>query len=93
MSTSVLLLCLVVLGAVAFVAARGRATALAGGKSSALHSRPGYYGAYAAIWAVLPALLVLCAWLIISPSIIESSVRGGFPESPTEKELSEISQL
>ncbi|MBB3965752.1 phosphate ABC transporter permease subunit PstC [Rhizobium metallidurans] len=80
MSTSVLLLCLVVLGAVAFVAARGRATALAGGKSSALHSRPGYYGAYAAIWAVLPALLVLCAWLIISPSIIESSVRGGFPE-------------
>ncbi len=80
MSTSVLLLCLVVLGAVAFVAARRRATALAGGKSSALHSRPGYYGAYAAIWAILPALIVLCAWLAISPSIIESSVRGGFPE-------------
>jgi phosphate transport system permease protein len=69
-----------VLGAVAFLAARGRATALAGGKSSALHSRPGYYGAYAAIWAILPALIVLCAWLAISPSLIESSVRGAFPD-------------
>ncbi|OWV96140.1 ABC transporter permease [Rhizobium sp. R72] len=80
MSTSVILLCLVVLGAVAFLAARSRATALVGGKSSALHSRPGYYGAYAAIWAILPALIVLCAWLAISPSIIESSVRGAFPD-------------
>ncbi|SEH51944.1 ABC-type phosphate transport system, permease component [Rhizobium tibeticum] len=80
MSTSVILLCLMVLGAVAFLAASSRATALAGGKSSALHSRPGYYGAYAAIWTILPALIVLCAWLAISPSIIESSVRGAFPD-------------
>jgi phosphate transport system permease protein len=80
MSTSIILLCLVVLGAVAFVAARGRATALAGGKPSALHSRPGYYGAYAAIWALLPALIVLCIWLIASPGIIESTIRKTFPD-------------
>jgi phosphate transport system permease protein len=70
----------VVFGAVAYVAARSRAAALAGGPSSALHSRPGYYGAYAAVWTILPAFIVLCLWLAISPSIIESSVRGAFPE-------------
>src|SRR5690349_4196977 len=80
MSTSILLLCLVVIGAAAYLVARSRATALAGGRSSALHSRPAYYGAYAAIWALLPALLVLCVWLSVSPGIIQSSVRGAFPD-------------
>ncbi|MFC5759825.1 MULTISPECIES: phosphate ABC transporter permease subunit PstC [unclassified Rhizobium] len=79
MSTSILLLCLVVIGAVAYVAARSRATALSGGRSSALHSRPAYYGSYAAIWAMLPSLIVLCVWLAASPGIISSSVRGSFP--------------
>jgi phosphate transport system permease protein len=80
MSTSIILLCLVAIGAVAYLAARSRATALAGGKSSALHSRPGYYGSYAAIWAILPAVIVLCVWLVASPGIIASSVRGSFPD-------------
>lgn len=79
MSTSLILLCLLIIGTVAYVMSRSRAVALAGGKSSALHSRPGYYGAYAAIWAILPALIVFCAWLSISPAIIESSIRGSFP--------------
>jgi phosphate transport system permease protein len=70
----------VAIGAVAYLAARSRATALAGGKSSALHSRPGYYGSYAAIWAILPAVIVLCVWLVASPGIIASSVRGSFPD-------------
>lgn len=80
MSTSVILLCLVVIGAAAYLVARSRAAALAGGRSSALHSRPAYYGAYAAIWAVLPALIVLCVWLSVSPGIIQSSVRNAFPD-------------
>jgi phosphate transport system permease protein len=89
MSTSIILLCLVVFGALAYVAARSRATALAGGKSSALHSRPGYYGAYAAIWAVLPALVVLSVWLAASPGIIESTVRNAFPEDVKAKSAAE----
>ncbi len=80
MSTSFLLLCILGMGIIAYVAGRTRANALSGGKSSSLHSRPGYYGAYAAIWTVLPALLVLFAWLAISPSLIETSVRSNFPD-------------
>ncbi|NKL17795.1 phosphate ABC transporter permease subunit PstC [Rhizobium leguminosarum] len=80
MSTSIILLCLVVIGVAAYLVARNRATALAGGRSSSLHSRPAYYGAYAAIWAVLPALIVLGLWLSIGPGIIQSSVRSAFPD-------------
>ena len=80
MSTSLILVCLLIAGAGAYALASSRALALSGGRLASLHSRPGYYGAYAAIAAMLPAVLVLALWLITSPMIIESSVRGGFPQ-------------
>ncbi|PWE53050.1 phosphate ABC transporter permease subunit PstC [Metarhizobium album] len=80
MSTSLILLSLLVIGIAAYVMASSRANALSGGKSSNLHSRPGYYGSYAAVWAMLPSLIVLALWLSISPSIIETSIRGAFPD-------------
>lgn len=80
MSVSLLLLCLSVIGALAFVLGRVRAAALSDGRSSSMHSRLGYHGAYAAIWAVLPALALVCAWLIISPIVIDRLVIKSFPE-------------
>jgi phosphate transport system permease protein len=80
MNLSLLLLCLLIIGAAAFVLARTRAVALSDGRPSALHSRFGYHGAYAAIWAVLPALALICVWLTISPEVIDSVVLKSFPE-------------
>lgn len=54
--------------------------ALVGGISSKLHSRPGYYGSFVAVWAILPAVVILFVWLVASPMYISSSVRGAFPE-------------
>jgi phosphate transport system permease protein len=93
MNLSLLLLCLLIIGAAAFVLGRTRAAALSGGRSSALHSRFGYHGAYAAIWAVLPPLVLICMWLSVSPAIIDSFVVKSFPEevralSPAEVNLS-----
>ncbi len=93
MSISLLLLCLSVIGALAFVLGRARAAALSGGRSSSMHSRLGYHGAYAAIWAVLPALALVCVWLIVSPEIIDRLVVKSFPEEvkslpPAELNLS-----
>ncbi len=92
MNLSLLLLCLLIIGAAAFVLGRTRAAALSGGRPSALHSRFGYHGAHAAIWAVLPSLLLVCAWLSISPAVIDSFVVRSFPEevkalSPAELNL------
>ncbi|MDE1993058.1 MAG: phosphate ABC transporter permease subunit PstC [Rhizobiaceae bacterium] len=80
MSLSLLFLCLSIIGAAAFVLGRTRAAALSGGRPYAMHSRLGYHGAYAAIWAVLPALALICVWLSISPEIIDSFVVKSFPE-------------
>ena len=93
MSVSLLLLCLSVIGAFAFVLGRVRAAALSDGRSSAMHSRLGYHGAYAAIWAMLPALTLVCVWLIASPIVIDRLVTKSFPEEvqalpPAELNLS-----
>lgn len=93
MSVSLLLLCLSVFGASAFVLGRVRAAALSGGRSSSMHSRLGYHGAYAAIWAILPALVLVCVWLIVSPIVIDRLVTKSFPEEvqslpPAELNLS-----
>lgn len=93
MNLSLLLLCLLIIGAAAFVLGRTRAAVLSGGMPSAMHSRLGYYGAYAAIWAVLPAAILTCAWLSVSPMIVDSFVLKSFPEEvqslpPAELNLS-----
>lgn len=81
MNTSLILLLVLIVGLAGFIVGRSRALSLAGGKLSALHSRPNYYGAYVAISALLPSLLVLAIWLIASPMIVESSVRNSLPQS------------
>ncbi len=79
MSGPVLLLCVLAIGVAAYWLGRLRANALAGAKLSSLHSRPSYYGGYVAVWAVLPALLLLGVWLSASPAIVETAVRGALP--------------
>jgi phosphate transport system permease protein len=80
MSISLLLLFVAVIGVGSYLVGSWRANALAGGKLSSLHSRPGYYGSFVAIWAMLPALLVLLVWIVASPIYISSTVRNGFPD-------------
>ncbi|MDF1631560.1 phosphate ABC transporter permease subunit PstC [Mycoplana sp. MJR14] len=80
MSTTLLLAILLVIAAVAFVLGRMRAGALSQGRSSALHSRPNYYGAFVALAAFLPSLILVAVWLTISPFVINSAVRDTFPQ-------------
>ena len=53
------LLFLALFSSVAFMLGRGRAVKTAGGVARVLHSLPGYYGTYAALWAGVPAALLL----------------------------------
>lgn len=79
MSTSLILLIVALIGLAGYALGARQARRLAAGVPN-MHSRPGYYGSYVAVWAVLPALLVLALWLVASPIYINSSIRGGFPE-------------
>jgi phosphate transport system permease protein len=82
MQSTTLILLLALIATAAFFLGRGRSLALVGGPGHgpALHSLPGYYGYFVAIWCVLPALLLLFAWLLLEPRVVTGLVVSGLPE-------------
>ncbi len=83
MQSTTLILLLGFMAIAAFYFGRGRSLSLVGGPGHglALHSLPGYYGYYVAIWVALPALALLLVWVVVEPRLIVSLVIGGLPES------------
>jgi phosphate transport system permease protein len=81
MQSSLLLLVVAVLMAVGFLFGRRRSLATARGRGSPvrLHSLPAYYGFYAALWAGLPALLLLLGWVFFQDAIVTRLVVAGLP--------------
>ena len=68
------------LGLVGYIVCRGRAVASAGGDARGLHSLPTYYGWNAILATVVPSLLVLAAWLLVAPLVIESRIATTLPD-------------
>ena len=79
----------------AFYFGRGRSLAVVGGPShgSVLHSLPGYYGYYVAIWCALPALALLFVWMILEPRIVVAMVVSELPESYRSLSAGELDLL
>ena len=55
-----------------------------------LHSLPSYYGYMVAIWAGLPALLVLTLWSVFNSSIVTSMTLSGLPEQTQAQTSDEL---
>jgi phosphate transport system permease protein len=83
-----IVLAVLALGLVGYVMARGRAMRSAGGDIRALHSLPTYYGWNALMLTAVPSLLVLAAWLLLAPLVIESRIAAGIPESAVRDSVS-----
>ena len=81
MSPFLLITIVLLLASTAFYLGRSKALKTAGGSIRDLHSLPGYYGWYAALWCGLPAILVIALWLSIQPGVIESLVVASLPEA------------
>lgn len=60
--------------------ARSRSLAMPMGGIRHLKSLPFYYGARAALWSVIPALLVLGCWMAFQGKVIQLIVIGGLPQ-------------
>jgi phosphate transport system permease protein len=75
------------MGGIAWAAARGKASAFSkastGQPGARPHSLPAYHGWFAAIAAVLPALLFVSVWNVVTPPLVTQRVL----ESPIAKEL------
>ncbi|MES1992595.1 MAG: phosphate ABC transporter permease subunit PstC [Pseudomonadota bacterium] len=80
MNQLILIFVLFLLSLAAYQMGRRRAFRLVDGQLRGLHSLPVYYGLYAAMWCLLPALLVLIAWTAFDGAIISHLVVGQLPE-------------
>ncbi|KRS18286.1 phosphate ABC transporter permease subunit PstC [Roseovarius indicus] len=76
-----LILIVLAIAVAGYVLGRQRAVASAGGDSRQLHSLPSYYGSNVALKAIVPAFLLLIAWLLIQPLYVNNAVSGMIPEN------------
>ena len=78
-----LILILVAMSIAAFYVGRSRSVSIAGGTQlgSVLHSLPGYYGYFTAIWCLIPALAVILLWVLLEPRVIIALVVNALPEA------------
>ncbi|PRY90029.1 phosphate ABC transporter permease subunit PstC [Donghicola tyrosinivorans] len=74
-----LVLIVLALAGAGYVLGRQRAMSSAGGDTRHLHSLPVYYGSNVAIFAAMPAFLVLAVWLIAQPLLVDSIVSADIP--------------
>jgi len=80
MPLSIILGTLVILTLIGFYMGRSRAVASSSGDIRILHSLPGYYGYFVAIWCGVPALLVAAGWLAFEPQIVQGLLISSLPE-------------
>ncbi len=81
MQPTTLVILLLILMAIAYQFGMRRSVAVAGGPKNlrSLHSRPNYYGYYTAIWAGLPALIVVGLWAAMQGNFIIDLVIADLP--------------
>lgn len=85
MSSSLLLFTILAAMAAAYHLVRSRAVRRVGGANriNQLHSLPGYYGYYAALWAGLPALLLLLLWTGLKEHLLTALTLAQLPSQVT----------
>lgn len=92
MNTTTILLVLMVLATFSYFLGRKRSLAVSNGNKGVnkLHSLPGYYGYLAAIWCVIPALLVLLLWNAFNNTIISHNVIATLPAEVQQSSEAEV---
>lgn len=75
---------LLLLSLAGFWLGRNRAVAVAGGRIATLHSVPSYYGSYVALWAGLPALVLVLLWVALSGPMMDWLVLTGMSADQIE---------
>lgn len=80
MGSPTLILALLGLSSVSYYLGWKRSLAVANGRARVLHSLPGYHGLYTALWAAVPALLLLAVGLVFQGPIITQIIVSDLPQ-------------
>ncbi|NJO55593.1 MAG: phosphate ABC transporter permease subunit PstC, partial [Rhodospirillales bacterium] len=79
MSVWFIVVVLLMLSTLGFYLGKQRALSAKRGESQSLHSLPGYYGYYVALWCIIPTLLLILLWLALEPRILETLLIQALP--------------
>jgi phosphate transport system permease protein len=80
MQLTVLLIVLIGLTVVGYHLGRSGAVQAVGGRIVQLHSVPAYHGVYVALWAGVPALLLLAFWGIVENWLVMQAALASLPD-------------
>lgn len=81
MGVSLLLVIVLGITVLGYIFGRKRALQVSQETGRKLNSLPSYYGQTVALFASVPALLFLTAWLFVQPAVIDNNVSGLITES------------
>lgn len=70
---------------------RAERIAVVAGGLRQLHSLPSHYGVFAALWCLLPGLLVLGVWMACEEQVVTAMVASALPEAMRTLPASELS--
>lgn len=74
MNIYLLIIILTSISAISYAYGRKRAMGLVKGNISLLHSLPGHYGWFSALSGLLPGLIVIFLWMLITPPLLDNLV-------------------
>ena len=80
MTVGIIFLTLLVLAASSYFFTRQRSVALVSGELSVLHSLPGHYGWYAAVWTFMPGVVWVVLWVLFGSLAVDALVMGSLPD-------------
>lgn len=92
MHSSTVLIVLVLLAGISYFLGdrRSKAVAADAGGVTALHSLPRHYGYMAALWAGLPAFILLALWMMFESSVVHNQVVASLPPSVQQLDSSQL---
>lgn len=79
MEKSTLLLLIILLSVAAYFWGTQRAMGLTGKGGSRLHSLPGFYGYYNALWCAIPVMLLMVVWFFGESAVLTSGALAVLP--------------
>ncbi|HMS21045.1 phosphate ABC transporter permease subunit PstC [uncultured Sphingorhabdus sp.] len=74
MPISFVLISVIGLGVIAWAMSRARSAHFAPVAGKLKLALPGHYGLYAAIWTIVPALIAVWIWSLISPGLVQGAI-------------------
>ncbi len=78
-----LFLAIVVFSLIAFYVGRRAGRSFVASDGTAVHSLPGYHGAFVAIWVGVPALILVLLWLLAQGPVVSGLVLASLPAELT----------